>query len=414
MSKQFGQSPNPQYSPEPSLPLTPPESPTATSIEAWPGKHLASRSPTFADSLAIFSRNEAQTASYTTRKREVPPQKQYLGAEARQSNHNFGARSPRLLSELPVIDESSQLDRKSSIKQPDSTSFWTPSTSISGRFGSLLNRVKQSSPASPTKDDVLDLSISSALCSSDIQELGSKAPQALKNIQTAAEMVLHKAQEGYRARTNEVHDLHQEISKQSDRHEEATMRSEHLKFQLEGMAQRVAEYDAQMESLRVELQTEREAWEMQRQAWKASLADDNVLSTPRNYRDWSDTSSTAGSVMDDDVSVVGSTYTAKPNVSPMRSASVKSSLYLELKGSSETTAIKPKMTLNTPSSLHQRYERLDTMPASCTNCQYQRKAVDVENVRSLRSENSILRERIASLEAAVDGALELVAGLGLR
>lgn len=412
----------------------------------------------FDDGLAVFAKNEVENRNYTPKNNFTLPRKtersvwEQTSGQWRQSNElQFAERNvavPRLDSSISVLRSVTMLEESPKRENKPGLGSWfsnpaaalnnihdslmtqdtsehakyptkkthtatsattTPSIGIGGRFGNFFNKGKPS-PIPPIDDDILGLSLHMALSASDVRDASIKAPQAFNNIKTTAEELLTKAQDGYRARTTELQHLQHEVSARNDEHEEALTRAEHLKLQLEGMAQRVSEYDAQMETLRAELKAEREAWEAQRQAWKASIAEEKPLFPPRRTDTNSrDSLPSSVSALDDD------RFALSRNSST--TSSERSSLPVFFQEPDECTSILPSRLRTTiaPNSPYQKvFGKVQKSAVAYSNHSGESEAVARETIRVLRSENTLLKERIASLEAAVDGALDLVAGLSLR
>ena len=69
--------------------------------------------------------------------------------------------------------------------------------------------------------------------------------------------MLHKFQDAYTQRTMEVRELRAEQAVQADEQSETETRMQHLKMQLEGMAQKAAEQEEMMQALMSELAREK-------------------------------------------------------------------------------------------------------------------------------------------------------------
>jgi hypothetical protein len=311
-------------------------------------------------------------------------------------------------------------------------------------------------------DDLLTLDIRSALFPTGDQDPFS--PSAFKNLLINAERLLNKMQASYKLRTISLHELQTEKEAQADELEEAETRAKHLKLQLEDMAQRVMSHDEEMKKVLGELVKERQARAEEKEAREKSISlikfhavpaseassahsEDLDVDTFQRRRPWRSSDGTMHSDMsfesDDDsgaadsvfsrsmspsvasvseagTPVVGqATFAKVVNVgptSPRNSATERpkpvqrrSTFQKILNGISPTAAEE-----ETQSKKEAEEDELGMAAEGCRNCRGGNASVAWDTVGLLRAENKGLKERMADLEHAVEGALDLVNGHILR
>lgn len=303
------------------------------------------------------------------------------------------------------------------------------------------------------------------------------SPSAFKNLQMNATAVARRLQGAYRKRTDEARDLAAEMEAQREELEEATTRSTHLKMQLEDMAVKAAEHERAMRSLLAELAAERRktAKLLQSQrgdgllqvpaASEGSISEDLGVDAAeedqkrrrRLQRQWRGSGGTVTSFdTDDDESVAesesifSSRCRSPTSVATTDGASPGGILSpVALSQSQPPTVLSPppphhnkrapmgsRLPPQPPSRLSQQqqppqmttFQRLvkgvtsgpasgqstDNSPVNiCSNCQGLDASVAWDTVNLLQDENRALKERMNELEDAVEGALDLVNGIGL-
>lgn len=302
------------------------------------------------------------------------------------------------------------------------------------------------------------------------------SPAAFKNLHMNALGVLNKLQTAYRERTAALREMQAERAAQRDELEEAETRAQHLKMQLEDMSRKAQEHERAMRSLMEELAAERRASEEERlAAAAASAAGKAVSSSPvdgggegasmvsedlgvdedRRRQRWSKRSSrrkswksSGGEVDGDDDSdenesaesesvfsrcrspalvsltpaPLSAAHTGPPSATPSSSSSAS---VLNGPGTASphvrSVNATPKQKSGQQMSAFQKIFKgfsgdsgEDSAPVSgCANCQGQAASVAWDTVSLLRDENKHLKRRVGELEVAVEGALDLVNGIGL-
>ncbi|KZZ94127.1 hypothetical protein AAP_02220 [Ascosphaera apis ARSEF 7405] len=107
----------------------------------------------------------------------------------------------------------------------------------------------------PAEDELLSFDIHAALFPAGSSDLPT--PEAIKALQNNAESVINKLLSAYKVRTFALHDALREKDSQDVELEEMEMRLQHVRTQLDGMAERVLEQEGQMKALADELRIER-------------------------------------------------------------------------------------------------------------------------------------------------------------
>ncbi|KAL2262615.1 hypothetical protein VTK26DRAFT_702 [Humicola hyalothermophila] len=349
-------------------------------------------------------------------------------------------------------------------------------SAISSRFNPTGNTGANLAAAADDDDDELcNLNIEAALfphhasssssSSSPTSPRDPFSPAAFKNLHMNAVGLLTKMQAAYRERTAALRELQAERSAQRDELEEAETRARHLKMQLEDMARKAQEHERAMRELMEELAAERRARAEESRRMAAGEKNDGgsggggagiggALPSPpsegasivsedlgvdedrrrrrhrrrRGSRDTTDD----GDEEDETESVESeSVFSSLPDgsdgaVTPQHSTSTAPQPQKSLSqgGSVQATGSTPKRRPagggQQPMSAFQKIFKGisggdDSSSGSngCRNCKGQGASVAWDTVGVLRDENRHLKRRVGELEVAVEGALDLVKGIGL-
>ncbi|KAM7202124.1 hypothetical protein V8F20_004578 [Naviculisporaceae sp. PSN 640] len=312
---------------------------------------------------------------------------------------------------------------------------------------------------------------------SPLADRDSFSPAAFKNFQTNAIGLLNRFQNAYREQTITVREMQAEKSAQNEEMEEAETRAQHLKMQLEGMARKAQEQETVMRQLMEELAAERKARANEQRRFAALMTagdkspvvmseggsmvsedlgvDEDRLRLRLQKKDWRKSSgsmmSSAGGTnpLTDDTDEesaesesVFSRCRSPPLLSPLGNEIYNgSSTYGN--GNGTGTLIehaRNASSLAIPSSTKQQQPQQQqksgvsafqkiirgisgtesdegsggvTVVTECQNCQGQDASVAWDTVSLLRDENRHLKSRVGQLEVVVEGALDLVNGIGL-
>ncbi|KIW19744.1 hypothetical protein PV08_00318 [Exophiala spinifera] len=220
------------------------------------------------------------------------------------------------------------------------------------------------------------------------------SPAAFKNLEQNAEGTIRRFQHAYTEQQLSLKQITSAKNVQSDELDAAQTRNEHLKMQLQEMAERATEQERMIARLRAELAAQRSSLDTftSRQQSVRMVSDDGpseAESTPRSrYRRQrsSDVSTSGESELGSDVSSVVSVFSE-----PLSPASSKT-----------TSAASPVSKVSMMSARE-----------DCPNCHgmHTSEAWDVINV--MRAESTALKQRVAQLESAQDDALDFLSGLKL-
>ncbi|KAH6624588.1 hypothetical protein B0J18DRAFT_182849 [Chaetomium sp. MPI-SDFR-AT-0129] len=343
-------------------------------------------------------------------------------------------------------------------------------TTAASRFMSALSARFNTTPTgspptakSTQQDELLTINLESALFpptpSSPSGQRDSFSPAAFKNLQMNAMGLLVKLQNAYREQTTTLRDLQAERSAQKDELEEAITRAAHLKVQLEGMARRTQEQEEVMKGLMGELEYERNLRAKAEAAAAAGsiriapsegeggsvVSEDLGVDEERRRRRRIRTSQGKSSSGEDEECTTDdenesaeseSVFSrcrspALPLQSPLNTNAPASVLDTgSVRGVTEgsrtpqarnagtgSASGTPKQKAGPPMSAFRRIlggisgEPAET--SGCTNCKGKDASVAWDTVGLLRDENRHLKTRVGDLEVAVEGALDLVNGIGL-
>lgn len=317
-----------------------------------------------------------------------------------------------------------------------------------GFFSSLTKRLSSGpAPATPQFDDeLLNMNVEAAL-----YPAGSNgeafSPAAYKNLQANATGLLLKMQNGLRDRTIALHEIQEERSAEKEEAEETRLRVENLKVQLESMASQAHDQEQALKQLMSELSAEREARKEerfmrmahekimaersissedlevgeneQRNKWRASAS---TLKSEVSFTDTDEESAEGESVFSRSRSPTiltsATESVADVSVSPTREEQGKAAAAA---GNNSKLELPPKPKFAKEPSAFQKLMRgmtgADTTASAgtgCKTCNGQSSSMAWDTVSLLRDENKDLKHRLAEMEVAVEGALDLVSGIGVR
>ncbi|KAK8872745.1 hypothetical protein PGQ11_003259 [Apiospora arundinis] len=334
----------------------------------------------------------------------------------------------------------------------------TSTATTQSRFGflsSLTNRLSgQPSPAQQAQieDELLNMNVEAALYPAGSPTDGEAfSPAAYKNLQANATGLLLKMQSGYRQRTIALHEMQAERSAEKEEAEESKMRVENLKVQLEHMANQAQDQETALKQLMSELQAEREARKEERflrMAHEKILAERSISSEDLEVDEdeqrgkWRKSAGTLKSEVsfgdtDEESAENESVFSRSRSPTILTSAtesvaggdastlpSPQQQQQLQAKRASNNLELPPKPKFGKEMSTFQKLmkgisgdggskdgaENAD----GCKTCRGQEPSMAWDTVSLLRDENKGLKHRVAQLEVAVEGALDMVNGIGVR
>ena len=323
-----------------------------------------------------------------------------------------------------------------------------PASPAPSRFPFFISKASAPEPhpiSSVANDKLINLDIRTALFPGGPADPFS--PSSFHNLLTNAEGLLQRLQTAYKMRTISLHEITSENSGQQDELEEAEMRAQHLKLQLDDMAAKVAEKDEALKGLAEELATERQRRRHEEEARKRSIllaskprvkgsnegAGEYVPDRRSTKRDSNLTVASDSGFESEDDSSAGSVFsrtheTTSPST-PMSSVSGTTSPesyqqagFPSVTSTPQLTKIRPGMGPQRPSTFQKILKGLsvakgsevadaDIVRSSCANCQGGNAAEAWSVVGVLKDENEGLKKRVGDLEGAVEGCLDIVGGL---
>ena len=210
------------------------------------------------------------------------------------------------------------------------------------------------------------------------------SPAAFKNLELNAEGTIQRFQQAHKDQQQSLRSAVSTKNVQADELEAAETRNEHLKLQLQEMAERAAEQERLITSMRSELAAHRSSLESHRQSPRIIPYDREKSPRPNARRNRiSDASITGESDDGFSMSSAASIFSERLSIAPSHATSMESS----------------------PSDVALR--------AECTRCHGMRPNDAWDVVEVMKIESDALKQRIAILESAQDDAMDLINGLKL-
>lgn len=290
----------------------------------------------------------------------------------------------------------------------------------SSRFAWLLSTQKNAAVPSPSPapvyhdadDDLLNMNISQALFPHGPAD--PLAPSSFNDLLTNAEALLTRYQKSYRQLSTALVDAQSEQSAQDDELDEAETRARHLKMQLESMAARATEQDEQMKTLMEELEFERHARQEEEAARKRSLAlirsqpQCSCHDTPRRRNRISNSELSVDSGFESDAETDAASLFSRNGLSP---TSTDRSSILEVEADVTPTKHKKVQSLQRGGTYEKpKAGSVSVQSWGCSNCEGGSQASVWGRLSKEREENRVLRQRVETLEEAVESALDVVGG----
>ncbi|KIX10512.1 uncharacterized protein Z518_01595 [Rhinocladiella mackenziei CBS 650.93] len=253
--------------------------------------------------------------------------------------------------------------------------------------------ISQPCPDGAPVDELAQLDIREALFPHGYPDEFS--PATFKNLQLNAEGTLCRFQQAYRDQRKSLRNVTSTKNVQADELEAAQTRNEHLKLQLEEMAERVAEREKTITDLRLQLKTQRQSLDphlSQQQSIRKISPESSTAEEPNPRLKYcrnrsSDISTSGESELGSDVSSVVSVFSEALSSAPSRMTSIPSPV---LKSS------------------HVAYSG-----DHCPKCHGLNASEAWDVVGMMKMESEALKQRISQLESAQDDALDFLSGLKL-
>ncbi|KAI1213489.1 uncharacterized protein F4807DRAFT_267784 [Annulohypoxylon truncatum] len=346
---------------------------------------------------------------------------------------------------------------------PSPSTSTNPNITITPSHNDANDPSTSTSTGRATADELLNLDVDAALYPSPADR-DVFSPAAYKNLQQNASGLLRRMQDAYRARTIAYKEVVAEREAQREEADETELRVRSLRAQLESMAEKAQEQELAMRRLVAELRFERSAREEERQEERKERArlerevegfrrremevgmggekdgdgglaegplitEDLCVDEEHERKRWRKSDGTVRSDLSIDTDAESaeseSIFSRSRSPTAMTSAT-ESEVNAELlsvrtppvsvsQGQKKVATTTPQLTA---------FQRLvkgisgDGANAGagvdgCSNCRGQDSSVAWDTVSLLRDENRGLKHRVAELEVVVDGALDVVNGIGL-
>lgn len=295
-------------------------------------------------------------------------------------------------------------------------------------------------PEAGCGNELIDLDIEAALFPNGAPQEGEAfSPAAYKNLQMNAIGLLSRFQATYQSQTIEFRTLKAEKEALEDEKSEAETRAHHSKMQLEEVARKAAEKEAAMQAYIDELQRENRSQASDRQSTMSRTAP-SVVSTmsedlgaeedqgKKMWRRSGDTFKTEVGFDTDEESVADASIfsrsrsptlaTTSSEIGPMEPiprsrASISGASISGISIHSVSSQKPQQMTAFRKLMKGISGEAEVRTVTECSNCQGQDASVAWDTASLMRDENRGLKSRVTELESALEGALDVVNGLGL-
>ncbi len=299
-------------------------------------------------------------------------------------------------------------------------------------MAALKSLTSPSMAAHRCDDELVNLDIEAALFPAGApKDSDTFSPAAFKNLQITAMGLASKLQTAYQGQSVQLRTLKAEREAMEDEKDEAETRVRHFKMQLEEMARRAAETESQMQTLMDELNRERKL-RMNERCSRGSRSAPSEVSTisedlgverdqqKKLWRQSGDTVKTDTSFETDDESMESSSVFSRSR-SPTLAASISDISPAE-------ASLPPPRTPTLGGAASPKSQQMTTFQklmkgisgdgdlqtvSQCSNCQGQDASVAWDTAGLLRDENRGLKHRVTDLESALEGALDVVNGIGM-
>ncbi|EXJ71990.1 uncharacterized protein A1O5_04493 [Cladophialophora psammophila CBS 110553] len=277
---------------------------------------------------------------------------------------------------------SDSIDNTLTRRPPRKPSLPAPPVSAMSKFN-IFRRSTTTQNAPENWDELAQLDIDDALFPHGHPDEFS--PAVFKNLQLNAEGTIRRFQQAYKEQRQSLRSITSIKNVQADELEAAQTRNEHLKLQLQEMAERAAEQEKSIADLRAQLSAQ---LSLESQQQSIRMVPQDIDSKPRpKYRRYrsSDVSTSGESEAGSEVSSVVSVFSEALSAAPSQNTSIASPV---LKSASMARD-------------------------DCPRCHGLRSSDAWDVVSMMKMESAALKIRIAELESAQDDALDFLSGLKL-
>lgn len=227
--------------------------------------------------------------------------------------------------------------------------------------------------------------------------------------------LLSRFQDAYKEKATTLHDVQSELSASREEHEQASVRARHLRSQLDETLARAAGHEAAMAAALEELSAEKRArLELEGAAPSAegSVVTEDLAAEEDQRREGDETDGESIFSRSRSPTLAESETALSPPLRPRSTLSRPSSVAV----SPAAVARRPQ-----PAPQPQKLNAFQKMfrgmagedVARCANCRGGEAAIAWDTVTCLKEENRGLKERVGVLEGVVEGALDVVNGVGM-
>lgn len=286
----------------------------------------------------------------------------------------------------------------------------------------------------PADDELLNLDITAALFPPGSSGLNDQ--ETFSALRNNADTIIRRLQAAYKHRTFALHEAMADKTEKQEELEETKTRMEHLKMQLDGMAEKVLQQDKAMKAMAEELEQERQLRQRESEAHRHSVmlvksADDDTssdlgteLRAPnRSLKRASNCTLTSDSGWESgDESIADSVFSQRDGIgSPRSTITVPSPNMSQATLSTPTsTPIPTQKDTKTPAAMRpSAYDRVLKGLAStgltksrdtsdCANCHGVPASEAWSVMGVLKDENKGLKVRLGELEVVIDECLDVV------
>lgn len=298
-----------------------------------------------------------------------------------------------------------------------------------------LKDVLASPAQSAYDDDLVTMDVEEALFPHGLPtDSDVFSPAAFKNLQQTSTGLLHRYQGAYQNRNAECRRLLADKVAAEDEKSESDMRTQHLKLQLEEMSRKAAETETFMRALMEELNREKKMRRQAQAALQPGLVDvqqeDVSVEYDQQTKTWRRSieayKTDHSSDTDNDSLAESSVFSRARSPSVSKASSTDMSSFDLAQHRPAYPDLTPPAHLirhaSTSSPSQNPFQRLLKNIAGevevkvveeCAKCHGQEASMAWDTANLMKDENRGLKNRVAELESALEGALDIVNGVGL-
>lgn len=347
--------------------------------------------------------------------------------------------TPSRATRPPMPRASAEFAPRSPPKSPTKSTATTPNAG--SRFSFLASKMAALKDvlASPSQsaydDDLVTMDVEEELFPFGSPGDGDAfSPAAFKNLQQTSTGLLHRYQGAYQSRSAECRRLLADKVAAEDEKSESDMRTQHLKLQLEEMSRKASETETFMRALMEELNREKKMRRQAQAALQPGLVDVQPEEVSVEYDQQTKTwrrsieayKTDHSSDTDSDSLAESSVFSRARSPSVSKASSTDMSSFDLAQHRPAYPDLTPPAHLirqaSTSSPGQNAFQRLLKNIAGevdikvveeCVKCHGQEASMAWDTANLMKDENRGLKDRVAELESALEGALDIVNGVGL-